>query len=562
MHTPTKASFLPLVLLAAAAPFAAAQPVSLSNFSNFTPLADSVPTVALPANAPFQFGNAGWTQRSIADRAAQLGLGQFNSGAWDMIDVNRTGPDAGRYVFSVFETLQAGVQRTDRLTGATVTLWAASALAPAPGSAVAFDPALWTPWGTLLTAEEAWGPQPMPYGRLFELTNPLTATGTTGADAGNLVQRNAVARVRHEGLAFDNANNLYYVDEFDRGSIYRYSSATPASGATYFNGGTNAVLRVGDGAAPGAAGQATWVNFTNAGGTALPGAVTVTDPALLQAVDGRATTAAAAASAPANPYQGSAFNRPEDIQIQTLKNGEQVLYVAATGSHEVFSINLKTNKVQSFASQATMDVATGKAVGDGFLSPDNLAVDADGNIYIVEDRADGKSAIWFATDADRDGVAESLSRWATLSTVGGEPTGLFFDPTNPNRAYVNVMFQGGNDRLIEINAAVPEPSSVVLMVAGLAVLFAPRLMLRRRTPRSVRSCAACMAASVVSAMSKVSHQLCMAFRACCAVRLALLVSTRCNSPRTCTGMTTSPGASRAISSLARWQRSASPHPSA
>ena len=457
--------------LAAAAQLCAAQTASLSNFSNFTPLAASVAAGALPAEAPFVFGNASWSQLSIADRATQLSNSQFNSGAWDMIDVNRTGPDAGRYVFTVFETAQSGIQRTDRFTGATVTLWAAPAAAPVPGSAVAFDPALWTPWGTLLTAEEAWGPQPMPYGRLFELTNPLSATGTTGADAGNLVQRNAVARVRHEGLAFDNANNLYYVDEFERGSIYRYSSATPTNGATYFSGGTNAVLRVGDGTVHSATGQASWVPFTNASGTALPNAVTVIDANGIRAVDGRATTAAPAASAPANPYRGTGFNRPEDIQIQTLKNGEQVLYVAATGSHEVYSINLKTNKVQTFASQATINAATGLPVGAAFSSPDNLAVDADGNIYIVEDQPGGLDDIWFATDADRDGVADSLSRWATLPTVLGEPTGLFFDPTNPNIAYVNVMYQEGNDRLIRISA-VPEPTSHALMLAGLGLLGA------------------------------------------------------------------------------------------
>ncbi len=449
-------------MLAATAELAAAQTASLSNFSNFTPLAATLAAGALPAEAPFLFGNASWRQLSIADRASQQALGQFNSGAWDMIDVNRTGPDAGRYIFTVFETAQSGIQRTDLLTKTTVTLWASPTALPLPRSAVAFDPALWTPWGTLLTAEEAWGPQPMPYGRLFELTNPLSATGTTGADAGNLVHRNAVARVRHEGLAFDNANNLYYVDELNGGSIYRYSSATPTNGTTYFNGGTNAVLRVGDGSVAGATGQASWVPFTDASGAALPGAVTVIDANGIQAVDGRASTAVPA-------YLGTGFNRPEDIQIQTLKDGEQVLYVAATGSDKVYSINLETNNVQTFASQATVNAATGEAVGLDFSSPDNLALDADGNIYIVEDQPGGLNDIWFATDANRDGVAESLSRWATLATASGEPTGLFFDPTNPNIAYVNVMFQGGTDRLIQITA-VPEPGSYALMLAGLGLL--------------------------------------------------------------------------------------------
>lgn len=72
-----------------------------------------------------------------------------------------------------------------------------------------------------------------------------------------------------------------------------------------------------------------------------------------------------------------------------------------------------------------------------------------------------------------------------LSKANGEPTGLFFDPTNPNRAYINVMFQGGNDRLIQINTAVPEPSSIALMLAGLGSLGActrrQRVIARRVT---------------------------------------------------------------------------------
>ncbi len=101
-----------------------------SNFSNFTPMTSSVAAGSLPESAPFAFGNSAWTQLSIADRATQLAAGQFNTGNWDMIDTNRTGPDAGRYLFTVFETGQAGVQRTDLKTGTTITQWASPATAP------------------------------------------------------------------------------------------------------------------------------------------------------------------------------------------------------------------------------------------------------------------------------------------------------------------------------------------------------------------------------------------------------------------------------------------------
>ena len=95
--------------IAAALSLALVSQVSLAattNFSTFTPLGASVPAGSLPESAPFLLGSPNFSQVSIADRAAQLANGQFNSGNWDMIDTNRTGPDAGRYLYTVFETGQ------------------------------------------------------------------------------------------------------------------------------------------------------------------------------------------------------------------------------------------------------------------------------------------------------------------------------------------------------------------------------------------------------------------------------------------------------------------------
>jgi len=431
-----------------------------TNFSSFTPIPSSVAAGSLAESAPFKFGSTNFSQVSVADRTTQLAAGQFNSGNWDMIDTNRTGPNAGRYLFTVFETSQAGIQRLDRQTGNTVTMWAAPAAAPALNSAVAFDASRWTPFGTYLTAEESWGSQPQPYGRLFELTNPLATNGI-----GNVVHHNAVARVSHEGLAFDKDNTLYFIDELNGGSIYKYRSATPNSGATYFDGGVNSVLRVGNGNTPNATGAFSWVPFTDAAGVGLPGSVSIVDPNGITSVDGRATTNVAA-------YKGTDYQRPEDLEIQTLANGDQILYVATTTTHEVYSMNLTTNTMNTFVSRSTIDLATGLAVGSALSNPDNLAIDAAGNIYIVEDQPGGQADIWFANDANRDGIAESVARWATLSTVGAEPTGLYFDVTNPNIAFVNVQHpSSGVDRMIQITA-VPEPESYAMLLAGLGLVGA------------------------------------------------------------------------------------------
>ncbi len=440
--------------LAISAALFAQQAAAGTNFSNFTALSGSVAAGSLPETAPFQFGNMAWTQKSIADRTTQLGLGQFNSGNWDMVTTNVTGPDAGRYLFTVFETGQAGIQRTDLSNGTTRTLWQSPIAAPSPFSHVAFDASYWTPWGTFITAEESWGAQPQPYGRLFEVTNPLKATGTV-----DVVHRNIIPRTSHEGIQFDKAFNMYFIDELNGGALYRYTSNN-GPGEQFFASGKTSVLRVGDGFTPNAIGAASWIDITDMNGDPLASSVVITDPNFVSAVDARASADVAA-------LKGTDYQRPEDLQIKTLGNGDQLLFMATTTTHEIYTINLATNQVSLFANRNTIDEATGLAVGSALTNPDNLALDTDGNLYIVEDQPGGVADIWFGRDANNDGIAESLARWATMSTVGAEPTGLYFDPFNPNRAWVNIQHpNSGVDRLMEIQA-VPVPAALPLMLSAL-----------------------------------------------------------------------------------------------
>jgi len=445
-------------------------------FDNFTPLAASagpIPIGGAGEATPMTLSSPLFSQRTIADRTTQLGAGQFNSGNWDMITANETGPDAGRYLFTVYETAQSGIQRTDLQTGITKTIWQAPAAAPALNSFVAYDASYWTPWGTFITAEESWGGQPQPFGRLLEVTNPLKANGTV-----DQVHRNIIPRTSHEGIMFDSANNMYFIDELNGGTVFKYTSMTPTNGLTYFSAGQTSVLRVGDGFTPNATGTYTWVAITDAQGEALPDSVVITDPNFVTSIDGRA-------SADTTALKGTDYQRPEDLQITSV-GGVERMYMATTTTNEVYVLDLAAQSISVFANTSTLDLASNAAVGSGLRSPDNLAVDAEGNIYIIEDRNGGTdNDIWFAKDLNKDGdlldAGEGLGRWASNGTQGSEFTGLYFDTTNPNRAWVNIQHPAsGVDRMIEISA-VPEPETYAMLGAGLGMIGLMRF--RRRAAR-------------------------------------------------------------------------------
>ena len=451
-------------------------------FDNVTPLAASAGTTATPAT-PLTLSSPNFTQVTIADRATQNALVPgSNSGNWDMITANETGPNAGRYLFMPFETSTGGVQRVD-LQDSNYNTRTVTIVAPGTQGFVAGDASRWTPWGGYLTAEESWGTGSTK-GRLFEVTNATTAA----ANGGSFVQRSVIPRVSHEGLAFDQSKSMYFVDELNGGSIYKYVSANPnaTTGDEYFSAGQTFALKVGNGGqfegTSGSAitGGATWVAITEANGGAIAGVSTVLADGT---IDGRATADQASILA-------TGYNRPEDLENKTLANGHEAIFFATTdsdtnanttdGRSRTYLFDTVTNEVKLFADASTIDLATGLAVGGGLRNADNLAIDAAGNIYIIEDRNGASDDdVWLAVDLNHDGdlldAGEGLARWVSNGTPGSELTGLYFDKTNPNLAYLNVQHPNdGVDRLIQISA-VPEPESYAMFLAGLGLLgFAAR----------------------------------------------------------------------------------------
>jgi uncharacterized protein len=136
--------------------------------------------------------------------------------------------------------------------------------------------------------------------------------------------------------------------------------------------------------------------------------------------------------------------------------GSEYLYFTTTSTGEVYRIDLKNQTISVFINTQTINLATGVAVGNALNGVDNLAIDNDGNIYVVEDASGGSNDdIWFANDLNKDGdlndAGEGIGRWVSNGAVGSEFTGLYFDPFDKRRAWVNIQHPDtDDDRTIEI----------------------------------------------------------------------------------------------------------------
>lgn len=363
---------------------------------------------------------------------------------WDMISIDAT----SRFLFVPCERFsEAGVFRYDTATGDATVLMRGN------GGPRTADPSLWDPnnddyarldpsrltaWGSLVTAEEQTG------GRFFEIMNPFAAGGF------QVEWRSKIPAVKHEGVAFDAAGAMYFVDESSSGSVYKFVPQTPGDLAI----GQSFVLSVNAYAADPAAqpgqgwgssqnqqttrhGAATWVPITDPAGNPL----TVADPFEFVTANGGRF---AADEVMATPY-----GQLEDMAIGTLANGNECLYVAVAAEHAVLSIELvdaTSSFVRYCVDRATIDLATGNAIGVDLSFPDSIALDAFGQVYIVEDHVPGD--IFKVQDVDGDGIAESIGRITSMDVDGAEPSGLIFDPNDPYLCYCCVMHPtSGNDAI-------------------------------------------------------------------------------------------------------------------
>ncbi|MET1256219.1 alkaline phosphatase PhoX [Aliikangiella maris] len=363
---------------------------------------------------------------------------------WDMVAFDHT----GNYIFIPHESpYGAGVTRYDiRQDKANILFsgdnsgqrgvdntWA--------NDFGAFDPATYTPYGTLILGEE-WSGE----GRVIEVLNPMAHP-----DDIEIREKQSFANVSQEGIRFGKKqkNVVYYVDEDRSGAIYKL-----VADDREFNSGQTFVLAVNDfdgvssenynsanNANATRTGDARWIPLTDRQGKPLTQQNPFENAASFRA--GRL----AADEVGATPY-----GRPEDVEVGILGNGREVLYFTATSEQAVYSVEmLRGNRavVRVFASETGTPKNVGFPATTGKInSPDNLAQDAFGNIYIIEDAPNGSDIggdIWFVRDANSDGVAESVDHFMSIQVNGAEATGMIFNPKRPTEFVVSIQHPSSTD---------------------------------------------------------------------------------------------------------------------
>lgn len=456
-HHPCLKTAIAAALLAAPAAHAGTD-IWFSPLTQSAPIvtANSVEELSAPWTAPEGIRQNNWVSlREVEDPVLSPGQsivrvpGASTSAAmFDMIAWN----PAGTHLFIPHETpTGAGVTRYDITANKAEILMAGDqqgAVGDWSNDYGAFDPCRWTPNGTLFLGEE-WAGR----GRLIEVMNPM-------APAADVTYRvlESIANVSHEGINFSSRyrNTIYFIDEYNSGSIYKFVMKRAGD----YTVGQTFVLSVNAFASSGGVasqnwnsaanltatreGAATWIPLTDANGVPLPGIPSpFTDDATSSVnLGGRAAADAAG---------GTPYGRPEDATVSRLANGNEVLYVAITSENRVISIEIltpgttRTNGtavVRTLVSRSTPKNAGHPGTTGEIDSPDNLALDAAGNIYVIEDSPNSGAIggdIWFARDVDNDGVAESCDHFLSLGVPGSEATGMIFNPQIPTEFVVAVQ---------------------------------------------------------------------------------------------------------------------------
>ena len=381
-----------VALMPAAAGYAADGPMGFDPIDG-TPYADATDTWTEPFVIP-----EGYSQQMVADETVLDIYGGVDD-LTDMNTVNETGIQAGRYLYRTHEVNGDGaLSVVDLKTGE------AKVIAQDEGWR-RLDGIRWTPWGTILFAEETTG------GRLFEaFLDPKDPTTIVKVET-----RAEVGILRHEGIEALGDGTVFVIDELNGGSIYKFE---PTKRGDLSDGQLFALKLTGlDDAA-----QA-WNPLTaDAKVGAFEWVALDMDQVVIDA------------DAAADAVAATEFGRPEDVEMIG-----STLYVANTSEDRVVAIDLNSKVLSTFVQPGLMGLPVEDAAAGvtGFNNPDNLAQGPDGRLWVVEDNY--LSDVWVAgLDTDRDGAADSVEQFASLKDTGAEISGIYFGK-DPKTLFLNVQ---------------------------------------------------------------------------------------------------------------------------
>ncbi|MHB8760723.1 MAG: alkaline phosphatase PhoX, partial [Thiobacillus sp.] len=199
----------------------------------FTPLAasaygmDADPTLA---TEPWVIPE-GYVQSIVSDESA---LDLYLANDWnDMNTANETGKHAGRYLYRTHEVRGANSARVDGGSGGAVSVidLKTGVAREVVGRAdwEALDGILWTPWQTILFAEETGAaalPDPAHPAATAGLVYELKLDPHNPAVAERVTVRPLLGALAHEGIEADAEGNVYVIDEDRKGAIYKFVPTT------------------------------------------------------------------------------------------------------------------------------------------------------------------------------------------------------------------------------------------------------------------------------------------------------------------------------------------------
>jgi hypothetical protein len=371
----------------------------------------------------------GYRQIIVSDESA-LDIYAGMSDWGDMNTVNETKKHAGRYMYRTHE-VRPGADLNAFYGGAVSVIDLQTGQAKIIAQRhdwEALDGLVWTPWHTVLFAEEtitaALADPQVPQatsGLLYEME--LDKLDPTKSE--KITVRPLLGSLSHEGIEIDAEGNVYVIDEERTGAIYKF---VPESYGDLSKGQLFA-LRVMN---ANKTGEAEWL------------------PLDMHQAQISARVAAKAVGA-------TQFCRPEDLEriVNTLYVAltcEDVTNPASTsGAGAVLSVRLGDKPIVNYFVAHGVNVVREDKVNriTGFKSPDNLAKGPDGKLWIVEDN--DYSDIWVAEpDLNGDGYSDGVHLFASLKDVPAEGTGIYFGK-DPHTLYVNVQHSGtGKDKTMAI----------------------------------------------------------------------------------------------------------------